>query len=201
MGSLPSQPTAAARIWSKMRRRVGCQVRHLDDRARVALVLEIDETAARAVAFLSHGVAALERLPVQHVVVFRPARPVLEPLAPRSQEVAVHARRLAALLDQLDLHVARVRERDRHVKVVVADAAIAEGCQRQSVDVEPRSNTADIDPMAHRRVDIAHHITHLTQRPEQSTHVSPRPFSDVEPRPLRLRGEPDAHLAEVTAFR
>jgi hypothetical protein len=47
--------------------------------------------------------------------VVRPVRDVLQALAAGGQEVAVHRRRVVPLLDELDLQVARVAERDRDV--------------------------------------------------------------------------------------
>src|SRR3990172_2205844 len=149
------------------------QVRHLDHRAWMALVPEIDEAPAGAVALLTRRVAAGERPLVQRVVVLGPARPVLQPLVPGRQEVTVHAGGIAALLDQLDLHVTRIGERDREVNAVVACPAVGESGQQQSVDVEPGPDAADLDPVAHRRVDIAHHVTDLAQGPEQTTHGLP----------------------------
>src|SRR5262245_63251470 len=59
------------------------QVRHLDDGAGMAFLVEINEAAARGVALLTHAVAVGQRPLVELIVVFRPARPVLQPLAPR----------------------------------------------------------------------------------------------------------------------
>src|SRR5262249_56876018 len=87
---------------------------------------QINEAPARAVALLADRVSGCER-PLQDVVVIdRPARPVLHAFASGRQEVSVHARRLAALLDELQLDVAGVREGDRDMDAVVARAAIAE---------------------------------------------------------------------------
>ena len=161
------------------------QVRHLDHGAGMALVPEIDEAPARAVALLAYRVAAGEGAPVERVVVLGPARPVLQPLVAGGQEVAPHAGGVAPLLDQLDLHVPGIGERDREVNAVVARAAVAEGGQRQPVDVEPRPDPADLDPVAHRRLDVAHHVPHLAQRSEQPAHGVPpsRVAAYAEPRP------------------
>ena len=103
MGSRPSQPWAAARIWSKMRPRAGV-------RSAISITVpgwpslpEVDETPARAVPLLAHRVAGGEGSPVDRVVILGPAQPVLQPLASRGEELSVHAGRVRALLDQLEL--------------------------------------------------------------------------------------------------
>src|SRR5262249_37897475 len=76
-------------------------VGHLDHRSGMAFVPEIDEAAARAVALLADRVPRPKRLLQDVVVVDRPARPVLHALVTGSEEIAIHAGRRAALLDQL----------------------------------------------------------------------------------------------------
>jgi hypothetical protein len=44
---------------------------------------------------------------------------------------------IGSLLDQFDLHLARVGQRDGQVDVIVAFAAIAERRQRQAIGIEP----------------------------------------------------------------
>src|SRR6266571_8993289 len=154
------------------RRRLG----HLDDRARVALIEEIDEGAARGVAHLAEIPAGRQGALADLVVVDRPARPVLHPLMPRGEEIAVEAWGFAALLDQFELHIARIGERDRDLDVV-GPAAIAELVHRQLLGVEPRADAAHLDPMAHRLVDVAHDDPDLAHRPEQATHRSLPPYA------------------------
>src|SRR5437868_14784635 len=79
------------------RRRLG----HFDDRAGMAFVQEIDERPARRVALLADLPAAVQRALADLVVVLRPARPMLHPLMPGGEKIAVEARAVAALLDQL----------------------------------------------------------------------------------------------------
>ena len=91
---------------------------------------------------------------------------MLHPLVPGGEKITVHAWRVAALLDQFDLHIARIRQRDRHVNVVVALAHIGERGHRQPVRIEPRPDPADLRPVLHRRFDIAHHHADLAHIPE-----------------------------------
>src|SRR4029079_3062882 len=83
---------------------------------------------------------------------------------------AIHARRFAALLDQLELHIPRVGQGDRDVRVVVAPDGVGEARDCQAVGVEPGSDAADFHPMAHRGFDIAHDDAHLTHITEQTAH-------------------------------
>src|SRR6266446_6468561 len=91
---------------------------HLDHRAGMAFVEEIDEWAARRVALLADLPAAAQRALADLMIVLRPARPVLHPLMAGAEKIAVEARVVAALLDQLQLDIARIRERDRHLEIV-----------------------------------------------------------------------------------
>ena len=118
IAAVPADSSVADRI--KNAHPCGCGVRHLDHRARVALVAEIDKTAARTVAFLADRAAGGQGALVDLVIVLWPARPMLHALVPSGEEVAIHAGRIAALLDQLELHIARVRQGDGDVRVVVA---------------------------------------------------------------------------------
>ena len=83
-----------------------CEVGHLDDCARVTFVPEVDEAPTRAVALLTDGVAAGQGLLEPGVVVGGPTRPVLHAFMAGCEKVLVHAGCLAALLDQLQLHIA-----------------------------------------------------------------------------------------------
>src|SRR6185369_10719471 len=136
---------------------------------------EIHEPPARAVAVLADRVSRCEGALQDFVVVDRPTRPVLHAFASGGEEVAVHAGRLATLLDELELNVARVGERDRHMDVVVARAAIAEFGDGKLVGVEPRADAAHVDPVLHRRLDVAHDDSDLTHLAEQTTHQSAVP--------------------------
>src|SRR5262245_22326915 len=87
-----------------------------------------------------------------------------------SEKVAIHAGRRAALLDELELHVTRVGQRNRDVNAIVARTAIAELCERELVSVEPGTHTADLNPMLHGGFDVAHNDTDLAQLAEKATH-------------------------------
>src|SRR6266851_650120 len=147
------------------RRRLG----HLDHRARMTFIEEIDERPAWGVALLADLPAALQRALADLMVVLRPARPVLHPLVAGGEKVAVEARAVAALLDQLQLHVARIGQGHRHPDVV-GPALVAELGQRQLLGVEPRTDAADLDPMAHRLLDVADRDPDLAHRSEQAAH-------------------------------
>jgi hypothetical protein len=150
---------AASRTLAKMLMRSG-----------VAFVAQIYERSARAFALLADRIAVRQRAPQVGLVVDRPAGPVLHALMPGGEEVAVHARGFAALLDQLDLHVAGIGQRDGDVNVVVALAQIGEGRHRQPVRVEPGPDAAHFGPVLHRCLDVAHHDANLAHISEQPAH-------------------------------
>ena len=50
---------------------------------------------------------------------------MLHALMPAGEEIPVEARAVAALLDQFELHVARICQRDRHLYIVYS-VAVAE---------------------------------------------------------------------------
>jgi hypothetical protein len=88
------------------------------------------------------------------------------------EKIPVHARRIVALLDQFELHVAGIGQRDRQMDVVVALLLVPEAVQRQSLGDIPRADPADLDPVTHRLINVPHHKAHLPQRTEQSAHRS-----------------------------
>ena len=102
----------------------GRGVRHLDHRAGMALIAEIDKAAARTIAFLANRVAGGQRSLLDLVIIRWPARPVLHALMPSGEEVAIHAGRFATLLDQLKLHIPGVRQRDGDVGIIIAPAPV-----------------------------------------------------------------------------
>src|SRR5580698_3579054 len=84
------------------------------------------------------------------------------------EKVPIKARRVAALLDQLELDVARIGERDRQMRDVVALASVAVAGERQAIGIKPRPDAAHLDPVPHRLVDIAHDdadLPHLAKNP------------------------------------
>src|SRR5262249_49968295 len=147
------------------------EVGHLDDRAWMPLLGEVHEPPAGAIALLADGVAVGEGAFVARVVILGPARPVLQPLAPGGQEIPPHAGCRAPLLDQLELDIAGVGEGDGQMDTVVSHAPIAECGHGEPVRVVPGPDAAHVHPVAHRRLDVADHESHLAQRSEQNTHV------------------------------
>ena len=123
IAAIPTDSSVADRIEDT--HPCGRGVRHLDHRSRVALIAEIDKTAARTIALLADRVAGRQGALVDLVIVLWPARPMLHALMPSGEEVAIHAGRIAALLDQLKLHIARVGQGDGDVRVVVATADVS----------------------------------------------------------------------------
>jgi len=180
--SLSTRPLAANRIATVPSDRCGTDciedahpcgrsVRHLDHRAGVSLVVEIDEAAARAVALLADRVAGGQGTPVGFVIVLWPARPMLHALMARGEEVAIHAGSVAALLDQLELDVPGVGQGDGDMHIIVTVPGVREGGDGQAVRVEPGSDAADLNPVAHRGLDVAHDDAHLTHVSEQTAHL------------------------------
>src|ERR1043165_4556566 len=90
---------------------------HFDHCAGMAFVQKIDERASGCVALLTDLPAALQGVLADCVVVLGPARPVLHSLMAGGQEVSVEARAIAALLDQFELHIARIGESDGYPDV------------------------------------------------------------------------------------
>jgi hypothetical protein len=109
IGSLPSQPTAASRTASKIRRRVGVSS---------AISITVPGWPSWGFAPLADRPAVLDRPIEQFVIVHRPARPVLQALVPSGEKIAIHARRPVPLLDQLELHLAGIGQRYGNLDVV-----------------------------------------------------------------------------------
>ena len=101
---------------------------------------------------------------------------MLHALVSAGEEVAIHAGSAATLLDQLELHVPRVRQGDGDVDVVIAPTSIGETGDRQAVGVEPGSDAAHLHPVAHRGFDVAHDDAHLTHVSEQTAHLQSSPL-------------------------
>src|SRR5262249_10818178 len=102
-------------------------------------------------------------------VVHRPARPMLHPLVAGSEEIAVKARHIVALLYQLELYIAGIGKRDRYFEIITL-ALVAEFIHGQLLGVEPRADAAYLGPVVHRLLDIAHDDPDLPHRPEQPAH-------------------------------
>jgi phosphoribosylamine---glycine ligase len=151
----------------------GGRLGHLDDGAGVALFEEVDEGPSLAFALLADMPAARERLIPDLAVVHRPARPVLSPFLAGIDEIPIQARRPAALLDQFELDVARIGERDRQMRDVVGLALIAVRGQRQLVGIEPRADAAHLNPVLHRLVDVLDDDADLPHVAENPAHGFP----------------------------
>src|SRR5215469_4393577 len=91
---------------------------------------------------------------------------MLHPLVTGGEEIAVEARHIIALLDQLELHIARIGKCDRHLEIV-GPASIAEFIQWQLLGREPRADVAYLNPVAHRLLDVTHDDPDLPHRSEQ----------------------------------
>jgi hypothetical protein len=139
----------------------------------VAFVEEIDKGPARALAALADDPAVLDRAVEQLVVVLGPARPVLQPLMTGREKIAVHARGVVTLLDQLELHVTGIGQCDRQMDIVIAPVFVPEPVERQFLGDIPRADPADLYPVAHCLVDVAHHNAHLPQRAKKAAHALP----------------------------
>src|SRR6266446_9798952 len=94
---------------------------------------------------------------------------MLHPFVASGEEVAVKARHIVALLNQLELYIARVGKRDRYFENI-DPAFVAEFIHGQLFGVEPRAYPAHLYPVAHRLLDIAHDDPDLPHRPEQPAH-------------------------------
>lgn len=95
---------------------------------------------------------------------------MLHSFPPGVEEVLVHRGSVVALLDQLDLDVARVSQGDTHFHGGVG-AAVAEIIRLHTVDIEPGAD-AVFDPVVHGGVDIAHDVADLGDLAEFPAHDS-----------------------------
>src|ERR1051325_111930 len=84
------------------------RLRHFDHRPGMTLVEKIDEGPARGIALLPDLPAVAERPFALCLVILGPARPVLHPLMPGREEIAIEAWRIATLLDQFELYIPRI---------------------------------------------------------------------------------------------
>jgi hypothetical protein len=84
-------------------------MRKLDNCPGVILILKIHKLPTPSqVSFLANSESGIDGPLIGGIVVFRPDREVLHALTTRLDEVSPHARRVASLLDQLQLHVAAI---------------------------------------------------------------------------------------------
>jgi hypothetical protein len=84
------------------------------------------------------------------------------------EELAVHRRRVVALLDQLDLDITRVGQGDAQLNRGV-DAAVAEVVRLHPFDVEPWPHPVP-DPPLHRRLDVGHDVADLRDLTKDPAH-------------------------------
>src|ERR1051325_2292550 len=83
------------------------RLRHFDDRPGMSLVEKIDEGPARGIALLPDLPAVAERPFALCLVILGPARPVLHPLMPGREEIAIEAWRNATQLEQIEPDIPR----------------------------------------------------------------------------------------------
>src|ERR1019366_6879274 len=145
---VPVHRGGADRVKDTHPRRRG--IRHLDHRSGMAFLAEVNEPPARTVTFLTDRVTTRQRALVDRIVISRPTGPMLHPLASGGQKLPIHAGCLASLLDQLELHVTRIGQRDRRMQIVVSIPVIGEGGDHEFVGVKPRTDPADVSPVSHR---------------------------------------------------
>jgi hypothetical protein len=81
-----------------------------------------------------------------------------------------HGGRIVALLDQLDLEVAGVRDGRAHREIGMP-AAMPEVVGPDPLDVEPGSDAEHVDPVMHGGVDVAHHIPVLGYGSKDAAHL------------------------------
>src|SRR5689334_7113945 len=89
----------------------------LDDGARMRLCVEIGEASlvAADLAFVADPVAEPERLVVERLVIVAPVGHVLEAFVAGVQKLLVQRGCVVALLDQLDLQIAGIGQRNAHL--------------------------------------------------------------------------------------
>src|SRR5262245_5594079 len=92
-------------------------VGNLNHRAGMARRLEIGEASLRPadLAFMPDDKSGGDRTVVKRLVVGAPVGHVLQSLAMLAQEIEIHRRRVIALLDQFDLQVSGIGERNAHL--------------------------------------------------------------------------------------
>jgi hypothetical protein len=138
-----------------------------DQDPALAALIEPVSIAVRAV--VRGRVAAGEHVVVERLVVVRPVGDVLQPLAPGVEELLVHRGCVVVLLDELELDVAAVGQRDRRRRRRRVGAPIPEPVHLHPLDEEPRPDALR-QPPRHRRLDVVHHVAELAERSEAHAH-------------------------------
>src|SRR3954453_16204304 len=144
----------------------------LDHGAWMGLGVEIGKAplVTADLALMADPIAERERPVVERLVVVAPVGHVLEAFVAGLEEFPVQRRRVVALLDQLDLEVAGIGQRDAHLDGGVL-AAMAKPVGRDAVHVVPGTDAHYLDPVLHRGVDVPDHITVLAYRAEDAAHA------------------------------
>ncbi|HEX6310145.1 MAG TPA: hypothetical protein VF152_00795, partial [Acidimicrobiia bacterium] len=106
---------------------------------------------------------------------------MLEALATCIEELSVCARLRIVLLDDLDLHVPGVPERDREVRAGRRLAAVPEVRRDDVAQDEERTDPEDLRPFGQRRVQVVYHERDLANLSVQPAHCAPIVlFGDAE---------------------
>ena len=84
-------------------------------------------------------------------------------------EVAIHRRRVIALLDQFDLKRPRIGERHRRIRKG-RFTTISEVHDRHALGIEPGANADHASPVVHRRDNIRNDKAQLPDLSEVNTH-------------------------------
>jgi hypothetical protein len=92
---------------------------------------------------------------------------VLQAFVPSVEELLVEGRRVVPRLDQLDLQVPGIGQRDAHSDRGVL-AAMAKPVCLDVFNVKPGANAHDVDPMIHGGVYITHHVAILPNGPKDT---------------------------------
>jgi len=85
------------------------------------------------------------------------------------EKLLVHRGRIVPLLDQFDLQVAGIRQRNAHLQARIF-TAVPEIVGLDPVDIEPGANAHHVDPVIHGGADVPHHIPVLSDGSEDTTH-------------------------------
>src|SRR5262245_1256516 len=111
-------PVGSGRLHALEKAALGAaDVGDLDHRAGMARRLEIGEASLRPadLAFMTDDKTGRDRAVIERLIIGAPVGHVLQSLAMFSQEIEIHRWRVIALLDQFDLQVAGIGERNAHL--------------------------------------------------------------------------------------
>ena len=144
----------------------------LDDGAGMGLRIEVAEAALLAadLTLMPDLVTQRQRAVVERLIVPGPVRHVLHPFLTGVEKLLVHGRCVVPWLDEFDLEIAGIGQRDAHLDAGV-HTAMTEPVGLDPVDVEPWPDAHHVDPVVHRGADVAHDISILTDSAKDATHV------------------------------